>query len=640
MRSSLPPGVHHPARQLLLSIVALVIILFFAVQANPRPVAAQDGDAGDEEPAEAQPAAEAYARVFITSADASTVPQVTLRAYGMDRNGAPLNFATERIVVRHDGETAGEVNVAGLVDVGAFTIFLIDAPPGVADQLPAIRQAIEQYASPAYMREQMDHLAIYRVAEDGAAEALPPTPFHNSVRNYFSGGFQPQSGPTALYDSLVDLLNSMEQIRPAANLTPAIVVFTDGTDAVSTQAEAGDVARRAVELGIPVHTVWLENADLTVGREAGRNYLIQLASDAYGLSARLDQPESLTPILERLNAFRAQQLVRYTPPALSGGPATVELSLVNEPRAVSSAEVTINAASPTVALTVPPDSRTLQLPDLDQPVRLTLGAQVGWLDGAERSVQSARLLVNEQFVQDVPPNSLARFTADIANFSFGDNRLQLAITDDQGIQAVSPDITLTVVEGERQIPEALEAAPGFSRLLVPLCGALFVFALLGAAGFYLLQGRSLPSLRRRGRGEREPVRIEGAGAPPAHEVPPPVVPRQSEAVYDQAGALLPVQAYLEVVETLTEMPSHIPLRSEEVRLGRSPALADVAFEQDITVSRLHASILWDGHAYRIYDDDSTSGTWVNDQEVPDYGAQLFDGDDVFLGKVRLRFRQR
>jgi pSer/pThr/pTyr-binding forkhead associated (FHA) protein len=94
------------------------------------------------------------------------------------------------------------------------------------------------------------------------------------------------------------------------------------------------------------------------------------------------------------------------------------------------------------------------------------------------------------------------------------------------------------------------------------------------------------------------------------------------------------------VETMTEMPSHIPLRSEEVRLGRSPALSDVAFEQDITVSRLHASILWDGHSYRIYDDDSTSGTWVNDQEVPDYGAQLFDGDDIFLGKVRLRFRQQ
>jgi pSer/pThr/pTyr-binding forkhead associated (FHA) protein len=112
-------------------------------------------------------------------------------------------------------------------------------------------------------------------------------------------------------------------------------------------------------------------------------------------------------------------------------------------------------------------------------------------------------------------------------------------------------------------------------------------------------------------------------------VPAPVVGREA-----------PEQAYLEVIETMTQMPSHIPLRSEEIRLGRSPALADVAFEQDITVSRLHASILWDGHNYRLYDDDSTSGTWVNDQEVPDYGTQLFDGDDIFLGKVRLRFRQR
>jgi hypothetical protein len=172
---------------------------------------------------------------------------------------------------------------------------------------------------------------------------------------------------------------------------------------VSTQFEAGDLAARAVELGIPVHTVWLENTELTVGQEAGRNYLAQLASDAYGLSARLDQPDTVTPILERISAFRAQQLVRYTPPTVSGGSATVELGLVNDPLSQAQTSVTINAASPTVTLSIPEDSRTIQLPALDEAVRMALGAQVAWLDGAEREVQQARLLVNGQFVQDVPP---------------------------------------------------------------------------------------------------------------------------------------------------------------------------------------------------------------------------------------------
>lgn len=637
-------------------IALITLIAFLATPGAPRYALAQDEDPPEEQETEgdAQPPAQARPRLFITAADPSTAPQVTLRAYGLDHNGSPLNLAAEQLVVRHEGENA-EPTVAGSIDVGTFTVFLIDAPPGVVDQIPAIQQVLEQYAAPDAMREQMDQLAIYRVGDEGADEALPPTTFYNSVRNFFSGGFEPQGGPTALYDSMVDILNSMDQIRPEASLAPALVVFSDGTDAVSTQFEAGEVAARAIELGIPIHTVWLENADLTVGQEAGRNYLIQLASDAYGLSARLDQPETVAPILERISAFRAQQLVRYTPPTLTGGPATVELALVNDPLARDETQVTINAASPTVSLVVPPDSRTIQLPDLDDPVRLLLGAEVGWLDGSQRAVQQARLLVNGQFVQDVPPNSLTQFTAEIGNFIYGDNSLQLAITDDQGFQAASPDLVLTVVEGETQIPEALQPAPGFNRLLLPVCAGIALFALLGVIGFYLLQGRRLPGLPSRRRRDRDSVTIDEGD----YAVPPPVIygegapyegppyegaPQYAEPVARQAATPAaggaPAQAYLEVVETLTEMPSHIPLRSEEVRLGRSPALADVAFEQDITVSRLHASILWDGHSYRLYDDDSTSGTWVNDQEVPDYGAQLFDGDDIFLGKVRLRFRQR
>jgi pSer/pThr/pTyr-binding forkhead associated (FHA) protein len=41
--------------------------------------------------------------------------------------------------------------------------------------------------------------------------------------------------------------------------------------------------------------------------------------------------------------------------------------------------------------------------------------------------------------------------------------------------------------------------------------------------------------------------------------------------------------------------------------------------------------------FHIYDENSTSGTWVNDQQVIDYGLQLLDGDELYLGKVTLRF---
>ncbi|MFW6042583.1 MAG: FHA domain-containing protein, partial [Chloroflexota bacterium] len=577
--------------------------------------AQEDGE--DEETEGGQEGAavtEAGPRVVITAADASLAPTVTLRTYGFNADGQPLAFDEQPLVVRHGGEAIEEVSVEDTEEVGTFTVFLIDATAGVEHQIPAIQQAIEQYASSAYMKEQVDSLAIYRVGPENATEALEPTIFYNSVHNFFAAPLEPQDGPTALIDSAVGLLADIGELAPDSNVVSSLVIISDGTDAVSTQFEPGDVAARAVELGIPVHTVWLENTDLTVGQEAGRNYLSELAAGAYGVSARLDQPDTVTAIFDRIIAFRDQPLVSYTVPELSSGSVSVELSLLDDPTAADQTEVTIEATAPTVSLNVPPDSRTVQLPSLEEPVRLALSADVAWLDGTERTVEQARFLVNGQPVQDVPVESLDRFEVEIATLIYGDNNLQLQVMDEQGLQASSPPLALTVVEGERQIPESLQAGSALLPAATPLCiGGLVLLALFGLGGLWAFRSGRLPSYRSR-RSRRSAEDDEALVREPRPEPEAPAA-----AAPEPQGNGSPGQAFLELLETETQMPSRIPLRSEETRLGRSPALADVAFEQDITVSRLHATILWDGHHYRLYDDDSTSGTWVNDQEVPDYG---------------------
>jgi pSer/pThr/pTyr-binding forkhead associated (FHA) protein len=87
------------------------------------------------------------------------------------------------------------------------------------------------------------------------------------------------------------------------------------------------------------------------------------------------------------------------------------------------------------------------------------------------------------------------------------------------------------------------------------------------------------------------------------------------------------------------MPPILDLTAVEHRLGRSPSQADIVFENDITVSRLHASIVLEAEGFRIYDEGSTSGTWVNEQPVNQQGQKLVDGDEIRLGAAVLRFRQ-
>jgi len=100
-----------------------------------------------------------------------------------------------------------------------------------------------------------------------------------------------------------------------------------------------------------------------------------------------------------------------------------------------------------------------------------------------------------------------------------------------------------------------------------------------------------------------------------------------------------VMAHLDVLDAQTIMADELTLREPEVRIGRSPAQSQIAFRDDITVSRSHAVLRREGNRYRIYDAGSTSGTYVNDRQVPEYGLQLADGDVIQLGAVRLRYIQ-
>ncbi|MDX1663168.1 MAG: FHA domain-containing protein [Candidatus Promineifilaceae bacterium] len=578
---------------------------------------------------------ESTSRLVITDSDTSAFPLITLRAYGLAESGGPIALDAVPLLLVHDGEQVNTVEVGQSVPVGSLTIFLIDATAGTGEQLPAIEQAVQQFAASPYMREQVDTVALYRVTEEGAEQLLAPTGFYNEVRNFFLEPLEPVEGATALYDSIGGLLNEIDTLVPNPDMARSIVVFSDGTDAISTEFEGEALGDLAAERGVPIYTVWLENEDLNVGREVGRNFLSELARESRGGFTTLEEPEMLAPLYEQLSALGSQRLIHYRAPELAGGDIPVVLSLADEPAAQADTSVTINPSRPVVSLTIPPDSRTIRLPDLDEAVELAMSAAVAWLDDEERTVTEARLLVNGISVAEIPPTELERFAVTMDTLAFGDNRFSIVVVDEQGLEAFSPPLTVTVIEGEEEIPEALQPPGLVLPPLLPLClGGVLLLALFGLGGVYVYRSGRLTVPQLGGRRRRRPT--GGSEALKSEAAPSPAAGARStrRAMPGEAPA------YLETIATESQMPQYIPLEEGEIRLGRAPSLADVAFEQDATVSRLHATIIWDGHTYRIYDDDSTSGTWVNDQQVPDYGAQLFDGDEVFLGKVHLRFLQR
>ncbi len=585
--------------------------------------------------------------IEITGSNTDSFPSVQLQVYGMDGTGAPIDFATEPLFVSQNNFPVDEIVPDGRVTEGTLTVFLIDAAGGITEPMAAIEAAIRQYASAGNMQEQVDYVAIYQNRAAGPQELLAPTPFYNGISNLFiTTPLAAEEGATSLYEAAVRMVELTPGLKPRPEMAAAIVLISDGTDPGTSQTEPGDVPSRAAAAGIPIHTIVIDNAGLNIGQELGREYMRDVAVGSRGLTTDLSNAEGLAAIWSRIAGFRDHYLIRYTAPEVASGTFPVEVSLLNNRDTRAVADVTISTAAPSVVIDLPRESRAITVTNLDEPIKLRLATTVSWLDGETRDVTAARLLVNDVAAGDIPVGNLAGFTMPISNLSFGDNRLVVEVTDSQGLTSKSAPVILSVTQGEQEVlPEDLQpSGSGFNIwwLLIPLL-------LLGLAGlgYYLWQQSQRP---RRGRVAAEapaagPRRRRRSAPPDAP--PPPPVPNMAggfdapvDVAYAGGAQESPfVMAHLEVINAQTMMPEELTLGDLEVRVGRSPAQSQIAFRDDITVSRFHAVLRLEGNRYRIYDAGSTSGTYVNGRQVPEYGLQLSDGDEIQLGAVHLRYRQ-
>ncbi len=568
-------------------------------------------------------------RLFITETNSERLPNIELLMYGRDNQGAPIDLSAESLIIAANGQPAGPPQYLGSEQIGTLTIFLIDIPTGVQAQLPAIQEAILQYASPEFMVEQVDAVGVYQV-EHTAVELMPPDTFYNSARNLFATPLTPETNATALYDSTVDLLDKLDSLKPDGRMAASIVLISDGTDAVSTRSGPPDVISRALELGVPIHTIWLDNADINL--DAGREYLSNVAAGTGGIAVTLDNTADLPLIWNRIGRFRDQSRITTPVGSAGSGAVNLEISLAGNPavKATTTAEIPGNV--PSVTINLPPEARALTLPSLDDPVRLRFGITVNWLDGAERRVEAAQLILNRDvsLPYEIPPDKMDDFVINAANLVYGNNTVEAVVVDDQGIRAISPVVFLTINEGRRDIPDALDGGQSVGQTAL----TFLLFALI-AAGFASLA----LFVARKGLLSRPGVaKIKGYGRAAR---PRPAIPKDAATATTPSPAAQPQQpvAYLDVLASVTAVASPIPLSETIIRIGRNPNICDIAFPEDITLSRYHANLMREGRGYRIYDEHSTSGTWVNEQQVPEYGTELRDGDEIHLGAIHLRYRQ-
>jgi pSer/pThr/pTyr-binding forkhead associated (FHA) protein len=74
--------------------------------------------------------------------------------------------------------------------------------------------------------------------------------------------------------------------------------------------------------------------------------------------------------------------------------------------------------------------------------------------------------------------------------------------------------------------------------------------------------------------------------------------------------------------------------ADRTTIGRSPDCE--IFLDDVTVSRKHAVIVRTAEGFRVEDQGSLNGTFLNRRRIE--SGELSDGDEVQVGKYRLTFR--
>lgn len=82
----------------------------------------------------------------------------------------------------------------------------------------------------------------------------------------------------------------------------------------------------------------------------------------------------------------------------------------------------------------------------------------------------------------------------------------------------------------------------------------------------------------------------------------------------------------------------IPIMGRSFILGSFSGAVDFVIENNRSISRTHAEIVWDVTGYRIYDLNSSNGTFLNGRRVPKEGSWLNNGDVIKLANEEFRFR--
>lgn len=269
-------------------------------------------------------------------------------------------------------------------------------------------------------------------------------------------------------------------------------------------------------------------------------------------------------------------------------------------------------------------------------------------DGRTRPLVRTALIVDGQVVDENTAPPFDRFTWDLSSYTQpGRHLVHVEATDAFGLVGISNE---TVVDLSVELPQ-LNPWAGLV-LNAPLVAGLAGLLLLALVTLILLfSGRIRPhALRALPGNKRLNQKPQPALKPAGAQVMPAISMGSRDRIagwvnrlrWPQRRLTPKADAFLVPVveDEQADSLSPIPITTDEVTLGKDRSLATLLLD-DASVENLHARLVREEDGcYRILDQGSVAGTWVNYTPVAETGTVLEHGDHIHLGKVCFRFQLR
>ncbi len=592
-------------------------------------------------PGLAQQEEEVGPRLDLVRVDRSEFPVLGLHLIATDGQSRPLEDL-QALRLRENGVPIADFAL-NTVPVGVDVTFILDVqetaqaeeadqPEGAPPPLQMVSDSLLRFSG-RYMEPGRDHASVLVPAVTGGRWLVQDTTEPGELVNALND-YEPLSGQPEVLTMLGTALERMAEQPEGDDLFRAIVLFTDG--AGLNPFLFPSLVEQAQTLQVPIFVV-------LVGPEPGqerREALTELYEPVRGAYLRLTDADEADALYARLQANSVQNVLSYRSNLTSSGQYPIVVSLDSARDEVT---LDLEVAPPQVDILLSQTSirrvgtqAETALQDL-QPAVFSIPVEITWPDDMPRPLDGVTLRVDgePQTAPIVGSSNAFTFEWDIADLDEGTYALTVQITDTVGMAASGGPVPVTVeVARPEPLPTSTPAPGAMERLLDTAQARLEeTSATLIALGIaVMLAAIVLFWLRRRPQ--------SAPAAAPSGVADQAVAEDDEEDSLPAAEAVdAPITAVLEV-EDAGPVESHtIPLRKENVTIGRDTRAAQIALP-DASVSRLHARIRWRGSAYWLYDEGSERGTYLNFERLGLAPRRLHDGDEIQIGRVRLHFRLR